>query len=177
MGKIKNPEKVKLVTGFIFNDELILLKVKTLLQKVYGKIDFESPILQFNFTGYYQKEIGLNLKRQFISFEKLISPVDLAKVKVKTNSIEDKFISLPSAQRKINIDPGYLHPAKLVLASTKDYAHRIYLDKGIYAEITLQFKGKSYEFLTWTYPDYQTQEYIQIFNQIRQLFFEQIKKF
>ncbi len=174
MGKIKNPEKVKLIIGLIFNEESLLLKVKSILFKVYGKIDFESSILEFNFTGYYQKEIGLNLKRQFISFEKLIDPSDLSKIKVKTNNIEDKFLT--ATGRKINIDPGYLHPAKLVLASTKDYAHRIYLDRGIYAEITLQFKGKSYEFLTWTYPDYQTQEYIQIFNQIRQVFFEQIKK-
>ena len=78
--------------------------------------------------------------------------------------------------RIINIDPGYLDLSKLILASTKDYKHRIYLTKGIYAEVTLFYQDKTFCPWEWTYPDYKTGEYIEIFNRIRQIYAEQIKE-
>ncbi|MBU2221656.1 MAG: DUF4416 family protein, partial [Candidatus Omnitrophica bacterium] len=116
----------------------------------------------------------LGLKRKFISFKKLIPPDQLSAIKITTNKIEDRLSS--KNLRRINIDPGYLDLAKLVLATTKDYNHRIYLSKGIFAEITLTYQGKSFRPWNWTYRDYQSQEYIAIFNQIREIYNLQIRK-
>ena len=93
---------------------------------------------------------------------------DLYRIKLYTHRLEKKFLA--AKLRQINIDPGYLDLAKLVLATTKDYAHRVFLRKGIFAEITLSFRGDSFGANDWTYPDYRTQEYIDIFNQIRKLY-------
>ncbi|MBU3958775.1 MAG: DUF4416 family protein, partial [Candidatus Omnitrophica bacterium] len=100
-------------------------------------------------------------------------PHTLAKIKIITNQIEKKLSSAES--RRINIDPGYLTLAKLILATTKDYRHRIYLRKGIYAEVTLSYQGKTFCPWEWTFADYKTVEYIDIFNRIRELYAQQIK--
>ncbi len=169
---MKHP-KTKLIIGFIFKNEAVLSKAIDILRKYFGKIDFESQIIDFNFTTYYQKEIGTGLKRKFISFNKLIDPAKLPDIKILANKIEGKFSV--KGNRCINIDPGYIDLAKLVLASTKDFTHRIYLNKGIYAEITLFYQGNSFKSWDLTYPDYRTDKYIEIFNRLRQIYAQQIK--
>ena len=173
MGKIKRHQPVKLIIGFIYKEDDIFNKAKAILEKWFGKIDYESQALAFIHTDYYETEFGKNLKRKFISFQNLIQPQNLPKIKITTNTIEKKISK--NGMRSINIDPGYLDMAKLILASTKDYKHRVYLNKGIYAEITLFYQDKTFRPWQWTYPDYKTQEYIAIFNQIRQIYVEQIK--
>lgn len=173
MGRIKKPQPVKLIIGFIFKEENTLKKAKGLLRRNFDAIDYESQVLAFTHTDYYAKEFGWPLKRQFISFRKLILPENLPQIKITTNRIEEKLSK--AGLRSINIDPGYLNMAKLILASTKDYRHRIYLNRGIYAEITLFYQGKSFTAWEWTYPDYKTPDYIAIFNHIREIYAEQIK--
>lgn len=175
MGRITRAKPVKLITGFIFKDEKYFQKALSILARKFGKIDFKSQILPFNFTDYYSKELGINLNRAFISFQDLISPKSLPLIKVITNRIENK-LSL-GGNRLINIDPGYLDAARLVLASTKDYAHRIYLERGIFAEITLNFKEHSFRALEWTYPDYKSDKYLEIFHKIREIFLRQCQQF
>ena len=164
---------VKLFIGFIFAREEIYLKSKRILERKFGQSDFESQILPFNHTRYYEREFGTNLKRKFLSFERLTQPGRLSQIKVITNKIEKKLSH--NSVRQINIDPGILSLSKTILATTKDYKHRIYLAKKIYAEVTLYFKNKSFHPWEWTYPDYKTYEYIQIFNQIRDIFSHQLK--
>lgn len=164
----KYNRKVKLIIGFIYKDEAIFIKVKEKLRKKFGKIDFVSDYLDFNYTDYYEAEMGKALKRRFVSFTKLIHIQDLYRLKLYTRRLETKF--LIAKTRQVNIDPGYIDLAKLVLATTKDYAHRIFLRKGIFAEITLSFRGNSFSANEWTYPDYCSKEYIDIFNQIRKLY-------
>ena len=171
MGEISKPQQVKLVCGLIFQDETLLKKTIRILERKFGPIDFKSTILPFNYTDYYEKEFGPDLKRLFVSFRKLISPDNLASIKVFTNNLETKLGK--NERRRINIDPGYLDLAKLVLATTKDFSHRIYLAKGIYAEITLLYKDKCFRIHPWTYPDYRTPEYLEIFHKIRDLFAKQ----
>ncbi|MFA5093557.1 MAG: DUF4416 family protein [Candidatus Omnitrophota bacterium] len=168
MAKIKKYNLVKLIIGFIYKDEAIFMSAKKKLMRKFGKIDFESKELQFNHTDHYQAEMGQGLKRKFVSFVKLVPAKNLPKIKLQSNRLETKF--LMAQARQINIDPGYLNSAKLVLATTKDYAHRIYLQRGIFAEVTLSFKGHSFEPNPWSYTDYCSQEYIEIFNQIRKLY-------
>jgi hypothetical protein len=169
LGKVRkyNPQ-VKLAIGFIYKDEAFFIKSRDKLKRKFGKIDFQSEPIDFNYTAYYEKEMGVGLKRRFVSFSKLIPIQDLYRIKLYTNRLEAKFLN--SGARRVNIDPGYVDLAKLVLASTKDYAHRIYLRKGIFAEITLSYRSNSFVPNAWTYPDYCSQEYIDIFNNIRKLY-------
>jgi hypothetical protein len=166
--------KIKLIIGLIFKEESACDRAKIILQKCFGKIDFESQTLPFTHTSYYENEFGINLKRRFISFKKLFPSQDLSKIKITTNEIEKKLSS--GKCRLINIDPGYLDLAKLILASTKDHKHRIHLNKGIYAEVTLFYQDKTFRPWDWTYPDYKTNEYITIFNRIREIYASQIRK-
>lgn len=173
MGKIKPPPFVKLIFGFIFQEDNIYNQARLILERHFGAMDFDSPVFAFVYTKYYEKEMGAGLKRKFIAAKKLINPADLYKIKIFTNKIEKK-LSRDSA-RLINIDPGYLDFAKLILASTKDYYHRIYLNKGIFAETTLFFRDKAFRAFEWTYPDYRTKEYAVVFEQIRTIYDKQIK--
>ena len=168
MGKTRKYNPVKLIVGFIYKDEAVFAGAKNKLRRKFGSIDFQSPAIDFNYTDYYEPEMGKGLKRKFISFRRLIRPEGLYRVKLYTNRLESRFLSGKS--RLVNIDPGYVDMAKLVLASTKDYAHRVYLRKGILAEITLSYRNDSFSPNDWTYPDYRAAEYIAIFNQIRKLY-------
>ncbi len=170
MGEVKKSEKVKLFIGMIAVNELVCVETEECLKEKFGAVDFHSPILPFHYTEYYTQEMGKNLIRQFISFKRLIDPAKLASIKLWTNELEHK---ISSPNRKINLDPGYLTGSKMVLATTKDYSHRIYLQKGIYAEVTLRFRKGTFTPLDYTYPDYTT-DYIPIFNQIREIYLKQI---
>lgn len=169
MGNVRPAEKVKLITGLISNDIALFDKVKLILEKKFrNKIDFESPALDFVHTNYYDKEMGPNLKRKFLSFKKMVSLEGIGNTKLISNKIERKFSY--GNKRAINIDPGYLDLSKLVLFSTKDYSHRVYTGAGIFSEVTLYFKDETFRAWPWTYPDYRTEEYISIFNSIREHF-------
>jgi len=168
MGKLREPNRVKLITGLLSADTSFFPKVKKILEKKFGMVDFKSDETDFTHTDYYAKEMGSNLKRVFFSFERLLDLKDIYAVKRWTNRLEDEF--LKSGKRTVNIDPGYLDLSKVILLSTKDYSHRIYLNKGIFAEVTLFYKNNSYNPWPWTYPDYRTKAYIDVFNHIRQIY-------
>ncbi|MBM3243345.1 MAG: DUF4416 family protein [Candidatus Omnitrophica bacterium] len=172
MGKISSVRPVKLFIGLIFKDQRYFKEAESILIKKFGKADFKSEIMPFDLTDYYRPELGDGLKRVFISFKRLINPAHISRIKRMTNKIELRLSC--SNKRLINIDPGYLDLPKVILASTKDYAHRIYLDKGIFAEITLSFKDNSFTPKECTYPDYRKKEYIDIFNKIRSIYQGQI---
>lgn len=165
MGLVRPPQPVKLFSGFIYKQQRCFEKAKTALIKNFGKCEFESGRLDFNYTDYYRREFGAPLFRKFISFRKPVDPHALYQVKLITGAIEEE-LSI-RGKRTVNIDPGYISLSKLVLATTKDFAHRIYLDGGIYAEVTLLWRDNTFKPLDWTYPDYRTKEYIAIFNRIR----------
>ncbi len=174
MGKITEPGPVKLLVGMLSQDISLFEVLKDKLQQVYGPIDFESDSWQWEHTQYYEKEMGLELKRKFIFFKELIHPGAIADIKLKTNSLEKTFLN-ENAGRRINLDPGYIDAAKLVLATTKDFSHRMYLDKGIYGEVTLIYSGGDYQVLPYTFPDYRTKEYMDIFKQARELYKQQVQ--
>ena len=164
---------VKLIISLFTRKIELITIIEETLSKKFGSIDSSSEILNFNQTQYYQKEFGDNLKRKFISFNKLISPDKLWKIKTITNKLEEKFSK--ENKRQINLDPGYITQANLILASTKEYSHRIYIKNGIYQEVTLIFKDKTFHPLPWTYPDYQTKEYIDVFIKMRDILNAQLK--
>ncbi len=174
MGKINKPQLVKLITGLISSDTKLFDKVGEQLINKFGEIDRTSDVMNFHHTDYYEKEMGKSLKRRFISFKRLIEIERLPDIKIYTNDIEHEYTDSKD-NRKINIDPGYIDLAKLVLASTKDFTHRIYIGKGIYAEVTLRYMHGTYIPWEWTYPDFRTKEYIAFFEEIRKIYISQIK--
>lgn len=156
-----------MIVGLISGDTELFAKVRKILESRFGRIDFESEPLNFDNTDYYQAELGEKLRRKFLSFGKQVDLKKIYKIKLYTNSLEKRFSE--SGKRRVNIDPGYLNLSKLVLLSTKDYSHRIYLNKGIFAEATLFYKDKTFNPWPWTYPDYRSEEYVGIFNSIRKM--------
>jgi hypothetical protein len=175
MGEIKKVCHVKIFCGLIYKEEEILEKTKIKLKEIWGEIDIEEGPFIFDFTDYYQEEMGKDLKRKFISFEKLYIPENVYEWKIITNEIEKNFSE--DGKRKINIDPGYIDSCKVILLSTKDYYHRIYIGKGIYAELTLYYSKGKYNFLNWTYPDYRTENYINFFIKMREKYRKDILNF
>ncbi len=175
MGEPKPHPPVKLICGMISAHKELFDKAASLLQERFGPIDLKSHVIPFNFTDYYAEEMGENLRRIFLSFQKLIRPEDLVEIKLQTNQFERKFLYPGTERRMINLDPGYVAAGKLILATTKDHSHRVYLGKGIFAEATLRYYKGSFRPWEWTYPDYRTEEYIQIFNQIRRIYMKQLR--
>lgn len=174
MGEISRPEPVKLFVGIISSSRELIESTIANSEKSWGKPDLYSELISFDFTDYYSPEMGKNLLRQWVSFEALIDPGKIAAIKNETNNIEDA--SSLSGKRRINLDPGYLDLPKIVLCSTKDFSHRIYLSDGIYGEITLLYKGKEYTSLPWTYRDYQSDTAKKFFEKVRSKYYDQIMK-
>ena len=155
MAQARHPAPVKLIVGLLAAREAWLEAGKAMLVERFGPTDVESEVMAFDFTDYYRPEMGADLKRQFLAFERLISPDDLAGIKLATNAMEALLAArLGAVARPVNLDPGYVTLAKLVLASAKDFSHRIYLADGIYAEVTLRVVRGRWESAPWTFPDY-----------------------
>jgi len=173
MGQIKKNLPAKLIISIFTQKDNLFETIEKMLSKKFGPIDFRSQIIDFSHTKYYEKEFGANLKRRFVSFQKLINPENIWKIKIITNKLEEKFAK--NNKRQFNLDPGIITQSNLILASTKNYSHRIYIKKGIYQEITLIFKDKAFQALPWSYPDYQSKECIDIFIKIREILNSQIK--
>jgi hypothetical protein len=146
------PKPAKLIIGVMMKDEALLAETAADLEDRYGPADRISPWLSFDFTDYYEKEMGGPLKRRLISFQRLIGQEVLPEVKLATNEIEKRLSA--GGRRRVNIDPGYLTLERFVLATGKNFTHRIYLGRGIYADLTLLFTGGRFVSLEWTYPDY-----------------------
>ena len=176
MADINCPKPVKLFVGILSSDNTLLEEVEYLLAKRLGKVDIKSEIFPFDFTDYYKKEMGTNISRQFLCFKELINPEELSDIKIWTNELENeiKCYRKSDVARPINLDPGYLTHCNLILASAKDYYHRIHLQNGIYAEVTLFYQHEVFKNLPWTYPDFQTEEYKNFFLKVRTLYAKDI---
>jgi len=174
MGEILDFDKRKLLIGVLLSDQNILRELKKLLTEKYGPADYTSALLPFHYTSYYEEEMGTALKKIFYSFRNLVDPESLPEIKLTTNAIEDDFTQ--QGKRRINLDPGLLDQSRLILATTKDHAHRIPLREGIYGEITLIYTKKQFQDLPWTYPDFRSKGYKEILTDIRDIFSEQLKQ-
>jgi hypothetical protein len=165
MGTAREPQPVKLIASLLTGEPDLLEQAKQALSDAFGPIDFESEWLPFDHTDYYTAEFGPKLRRRLVTFELLIDPGDLPAIKRRTNDLEWSLAK--AGQRRVNIDPGYLSLGKLVLASTKDHAHRLYLGQGVYGEGTLSYQQGRFRPWPWTYPDYASDFYCTMFEQIR----------
>jgi hypothetical protein len=135
------------------------------LSRLYGTIDLESLIMPFDWTSYYEAEFGKDLKRIFLCLSELVPQDALKDIKHYTCKLEEELSS--GGKRSVNIDPGILTAERLVLATGKNFPHRIYLGGGVYADLTLVYQKGSFCPLPWTYPDYASQEIIEFWNRVR----------
>jgi hypothetical protein len=183
-----SPLPVCRFTGILAANESQLATTRNELAQWYGTIDDVSDIIPFTFTQYYDDEMGGALLRQWVRFQPLFSPEHLAKCKLETNMAETllgrQFVEEagkpPSAalsiRRPINIDPGYVSRYKIVLATTKDHSHRIYIREGIYAEVTLHWADNRWTPWPWTYADYQSEAAQRFFIKARTAYLDQLQK-
>jgi hypothetical protein len=178
MAAIRQPIPVKLFVGMISSEPSLFDECAELLSTEFGPLDLRAPIVVWDKTEYYRQEMGTDLLRTFVFFERLLDPEQLATIKHMTNLIEKRLSHTASNNRRINLDPGYITEAKVVLASTKDFSHRVYIGRHIYAEVTLQFReqGKTFVALEHTYPDFRRNDLIEIFNGARELLRAALKK-
>ena len=178
MGQVQEPEPVKFIVGILAISEEILVQASEVIARQLGAVESASEVWPFSSTKYYAKEMSERLLRQFVSLAQLAEPADIVKLKLACNSAElaDARQRARGLRRAINLDPGYITPAKLVLASTKDYSHRVYLGRGIYAEVTLQYGHGVWRSFPWSYPDYCEPRYHGFFSQVRWRLLEQLRK-
>ena len=177
MWELKEPRPVKLIAGILACDEQVLSAARAHLESAMGEIDLISDTWPFDQTSYYADEIGPRILRQFVSFAQLVDPGELADIKHRTNAIEQelaKSLAMPFP-RPVNLDPGMIEPSKLVLATTKNYAHRIYIGRQMYAEVTLVFDKGQWRPLPYTYPDYHSPQYFEFFAKVRGRLVEQLR--
>ncbi len=175
MWELKEPNPVKPIVGILASDEGGLDAATNLLAARLGVVDLVSDVWPFDQTRYYRDQIGPQILRQFVSFERLIDPGALADLKLRTNELEMELAQRLGGPfpRPVNLDPGIIEPSKLALASTKNYAHRIYIGKKMYAEVTLVFDKGAWRPLPYTYPDYRQETYFDFFSRVRNKLLQQ----
>lgn len=147
------------------------------LQEISGKILAVSETNSFSNSNYYESEMGVSLKKFYIVFDNLISPREIISIKQRTSLLESLHLEKKAGKsgRIFNIDPGYFTHAQLVLATHKNYSHRIFLGGGVFAELTYLIQGKSWITLPWTYPDYKLATTRDFFIKYRNKFVKETK--
>ncbi|RLB10178.1 MAG: DUF4416 domain-containing protein [Deltaproteobacteria bacterium] len=175
VSELKEPKPAKVITGLLISPSVNQQECFEMLFRHFGDIDFISESIQFDYSKYYEPEMGTGLKRRFVAYKDLRRQDDLVSLKLLAMEIEDRFKE--QGKRRLNVDPGLVTLERLVLATGKNYTHRIYLRTGVFADLTLVFKKGTYIPLPWTYPDYKEPLIIEWFNKIRQKYNHQLKNY
>ena len=175
MGIIRDVRFVKPICGITFTADVSLTMVIEQVESLLGEVEDRTPVFDFTFTDYYREEMGESLCKLFLSFEGLIHPGRLPEIKHRTNAIEQDWTA--SGKRRVNLDPGYITGAKLVLASTKDFAHRVFLADAIYGDVQLRFRQDRFRPQEWTYPDYKTESALAFFSNVRDRYILEEKEY
>ena len=169
----KSPKPAKLIVGLFMKEKKLIGPILSELVEKIGSVDMASPWLPFNYTSYYESEMGSPLFRRVFAFKSLVKQNSLQKIKIITNKIEKSF--LRNNKRLVNIDPGYLLHERFVLATGKNFTHRIYIGMGIYADLTLIYQKGSFKKLPWTYPDYSEKDMLNYLEMVRKKYSADLK--
>jgi len=177
MSEAKPFEKRKLIIGVMAGSPNVFQSAERELQDLFGSIDLKSEMFEFNYSDYYSKQMGgIQLIRKFLSFEKLIHPEKLSDIKIKTNQLEEKMREkFQKSHRIVNLDPGIMNSSSLIMATVKDFAHRIPLSQGIYGHLEFLFGKDEIRIIDWTYPDFREKTYHSFFLKARKKYLKQIK--
>jgi len=177
MAGANEPVPVKLICGMISARQELFDVAAGKLAETFGPADIVSEVMDFDFTHYYDGQMGSPLYRRFLAFERLVSPEELVDAKHRTNELEADFAAQAGGEppRPINLDPGYVEASKLVLASMKNFSHRIYLGRRVYGEITLMYRRGAWGGLEWTFPDYASGRYHAFLTAVRSRLAQQLR--
>jgi len=184
MAKSRKPSSARLITGVLYFDKKLFEECLKDIEEKFGSVCFKTEAKSFTHTRYYESEMGKDLKRIFLVFEKLWPRDKLAEIKIETNELEDKYSKDPlpagnkstaSRARCVNLDPGFMTLENFVLASCKGFAHRIYLSDGVYGDLTLVYRKDTYTSLEWTYPDYCENDTISFLNEQRRIYKKELE--
>jgi len=177
LGQVTEPRPVKFISACFSSCAGLIDEARLRMEELFGPVDETSETFSFDQTAYYERQMGGGLLKVLWSFQNLVDPGALVRAKLASNDIEREFAGADRAHvpRPVNIDPGYVTPSKLVLATTKDYSHRIYLGRGIYAEVTLEYTSGAFRPFSWTYPDYRTEGCRQFFERVRKKLLGQLR--
>lgn len=176
MAEIKSFPLVKLICGIISSNEEYFQRSEERLAELYGTVDSRSPRFDFDLTDYYEPQMGKALKRGFLSFDRLIDPNGLSGIKIRTNALELEIRREFGEDRRIvNLDPGYITQAALIMATAKDFSHRIPLQNGIYGHLEFLFTRTGIRRLDWTYPDFANEGTQRYFVELRKRYRAQLK--
>jgi Domain of unknown function (DUF4416) len=168
---------VKLICGVIAAEAPLYERAKALLVDRFGPVELESPAFPFDLTDYYNREMGPGLWRRFMGFARLIEPERLADIKIETNALEEMVREESGkALRAVNLDPGYLTASALVMATAKDFSHRVPLARGIYAHLEFLFTKTDVKPLDWTYPDMRRDGCRRFFLEVRAAYLAQVRE-
>lgn len=175
MGRLRPVRPVKLFISLLTSLPRAAPQVEEELTARFGPVDLRSETYSFDSTSYYDRQMGVPLTRRFYAFADLISPSALGGIKRRANDLEECCAVVPAGvERPVNLDPGYLEESKVVLASTKNFYHRIYVGEGIYAEVTMHWEEHQWQMLPWTFPDFRTRRYDAFFSALRRLYRQQL---
>ena len=178
MAEISQHRPVLLLLAAFSRNDKTLDWARERASQHWGPIELEIARFVHDETTYYSASMGTDLKKTFFAFKGLIDPAELPELKIQAYDWEQEYAGLGNyqEQRPLNLDPGYLTEAKLVLATAKDRDHRIYLKKGIYAEVTLFYRSGAWQKRPWTYPDYQRADYHEFFTRCREYLRQQLRQ-
>jgi hypothetical protein len=174
MGAVKDHLPVKYFAAVAYTPKIVLEHVIKEIEMIFSPVGMAYPDYDYTrFTKYYNPEMGRNITKKFIVFRNVMPPELLPNLKSATNNLENQYKI--EHKRELNIDPGYISEAKLILATTKNYSHRIYLNSGIFGDLHLMYSKKHFQPMPWTYPDYQTPEILRFFEEVRERYLRQLK--
>ena len=160
------PAPAKLFVAAMFREEEVLESAVSELEDAFGEVELRSEVFEFNFTRYYEEEFGQGLRKLFLAFKEPFKREALVEAKLRCMEVERR-LSV-QGRRKVNLDPGYVTLNSVVLSTRKDRAHRIYLGKGVFAEVTLIYVAGRFEPLPWSYADYRTEVAQRFFLRVRE---------
>jgi len=168
MGRIAPVQPVTPILGVIYRDPVVVDDAMMWVEHVMGDVMTSSDVWPFDLTDHYAPEMGTDLKRRFYTFAPLADPSLLSHWKVQTNLLEEQAAERFDEPRPLNLDPGYITGAKLVLASVKGLAHRVYIGQGISAEVTMSYKDGRWLKRDYTFPDFTAGRYDEFFSKVRE---------
>lgn len=168
MGRVVPPQPVTPILGVIYRDASAVDDALMWIEHLMGEVELSSEEFPFDLTDHYEGEMGKDLKRRFFSFDRLADPGMLSEWKLQTNKLEEQCAQRFGEHRPINLDPGYISGAKLVLASVKGLAHRVYIGQGISAEVTMSFRDGEWIKRDYTFPDFAAGRYDAFFSKVRE---------
>lgn len=173
MSSPRDADPGKLIISIFTGEKELFPELFDKLEAIGGPLDLMSSWMDFDFTDYYRREMGSSLYRRILAFKPLIDQGRLSEIKLATNEVEKEYLS--QGNRRVNIDPGYLLPSRFVLATGKDFSHRIYIGNKIYADLTLIWTKAGFKTLEWTYPDYGGEEIQTFLRKVRDKYMLDLK--